>query len=336
MKALRVHGPDDLRLDEIDRPRAGPDDVVVRVAACGICGSDLSYTAVGGLSGPADAPLCLGHEFAGVIEEVGERVRGLRPGQRVAVNPTSQTNMIGAGGPGAFAPFIRVRDVSSEALVHPIPDALPFETAALIEPLAVALHGVNRSGARAGDKVVVLGAGPIGLGIVWWLAQRGVQDVVAVDLSDYRLELARRLGARHALHAGRVDLRAVLGELHGSGSIFGWPCVNTDVFIEASGAPGAIPDVVAMARFHAHLAVVAVHHRPVAVDFQTLLGKEMVVTTSMGYPDEFAQVVDVLGQGRLDVAPLISHRYVFDDVLAAFATARDKQRAAKVMVGFPL
>lgn len=333
--SVAVHGPNDVRIDQIETPVPGPDDIVVRVAACGICGTDLGYARAGGLPvGGNGAPVPLGHEFSGTVEALGSSVSGVMLGQRVVVDPTTPTNYIGSGGPGAFAPLILVRDIASQPMVYPIPDSLDFETAALVEPLSVALHGVYRSGAKAGEKVVVFGAGPIGLGVVAMLRHKGLTDNIAVDRSNGRLERARALGARVTLNPDDGDIWDVIAAEHGTNELYGMRVVGTDQFIEVSGAPPVIPAVLANARFHAHLTVIAVHHHPVPVDFAMALAKEMRITTAMAYPTEFAEVVDILASGAIDPTALVSHRFDFRDFTEAFATAADTERAAKVLVTF--
>src|SRR5262249_19710723 len=150
----------------------------------------------------------IGHEAAGEVVQVGSAVQGVKVGQRVVINPMQTSTFIGSGGPdGAFTEEVLVGDVQSDTLI-PIPDDLPYEVAALTEPLAVALHGVNRMQVKPGDKVVVFGCGPIGLGMVLWLVDRGVKDVVAVDLAPERLERAQALGAKAVINAGTEDVRA--------------------------------------------------------------------------------------------------------------------------------
>jgi 2-desacetyl-2-hydroxyethyl bacteriochlorophyllide A dehydrogenase len=335
MKAVRVHGPDDVRIDEIATPVPGPNDVVVRVAASGICGSDFTYVATGGVSGPAGEPFGLGHEFAGVVEAVGDAVERVTPGMRVIVNPMGDGNGIGNGAPeGAFAPHLLVRNATLGSSILPIPDDMPFDRAALAEPLSVALHAVNRANPSPDDKIAVFGAGPIGLGILFFLLRRGITDVVAIDMSDDRLARARALGARHTLNPARDDIAEALGAIHGTGTLFGWPVIGSNLFIEASGGAPVIPQIIGMAPFASRLIVVAVHHKPVPVDFQMALGKEMTITTSCAYPNEFPAVIEALADPNFDIAPMVSHRFALDDFMEAFATARDKDRSAKVLITF--
>ena len=333
MKIAMVHGPDDLRLDDITAPEPGVDDVVVRIAACGICGSDLSYVAMGGLGG---GPMPLGHELAGVVERVGSGVRDLAPGEHVVVNPMAAGNNIGNGGrEGGLAPLLLVRNAAAAPAVVPVPSHVPFARAALVEPLAVALHAVKRAAVGPAERVVVLGAGSIGLGMIYWLVRRGVRDVVAVDLSPLRRALALRFGARAALDPTARPLGEALAELHGAGSLFGWPVVQSDVYLDAAGAAALIGEVVTLARAGARLVVVALHQRPVPVDFRMLLAKELTITAAIGYPDEFPEVIEMLATGDDTVDAMISHQVDWDDLPGAFAAARDTARAVKVVVRFP-
>lgn len=333
MKAAIIHGPGDVRLDIVEKPRPGPDDVVVKIAACGICGSDLTYVKFGGVTGPI-GPMPLGHELAGRVEAVGANVPALAPGMRVIVNP--YINQIGNGGPeGGFADYLLVRDVATEpASVLPIPDTVSLEHAALAEPLAVALHTVNRAEPEPGHRVAVFGAGPIGLGVVIGLKRRGVDDIVAIDYSPLRLERARQLGARATINPGDVDPQQALASLHGNSRHFGRQVVNTDTFIDVAGAPKVIPSIIHMCRLAARLVVTAVYSAPVPIDFRMVLAKELTIAAALGYPDEFPEIVDMLARNAVDVDPMISHRFDFSEFPKAFETARDAGASAKVMVTF--
>ena len=289
MKAVRIHGPNDLRIDDIPAPVPGPRDVLVRVAVAGICGTDVAFTKVGGVAGPTTEPFTLGHELAGTIAEVGAEVQGMKAGDRVIVNPMGDGNGIGNGAPwgGAFAPWLLVTNATVGGAIHPIPDELSFERAALAEPLSVATHAVNRSGAGPGDKVVVMGAGPIGLGIVFGLARRGVTNITVVDMADSRLERARALGASTTINPAREDVFEALCRTHGKGDVFGWPVANANLWFEVTGVGAVLQSLVTMAPFHAKLVIVAVHHAEVPINFQIALAKELSFEMSLAYPDEF-------------------------------------------------
>lgn len=334
MRVLNIHGVDDVRLDPVEAPRPGKGDVVIKVKACGVCGSDLSYVKIGGIHRKPGGVTPIGHEAAGEIVVVGSDVKGVSVGQRVVINPMMTPSYIGSGGPeGAFTEELLVRDARVGDSLLPIPDDLPYDVAALTEPLAVALHGVNRSQAKAGDKIVVFGCGPIGLGMVVWLVDRGVTDVVALDLSDERLERAKALGARAVINPARENARARLLELHGSARVFSREAVGTDAYIDAAGAPTILSDVINMAKYQSRLVVTAAYMKPVEINLGTMLTTEMTITTAVGYPDEMPDVIAALPRLRDKVASLISHRYPFARVIDAFAMAGTPQ-SAKVMIEF--
>ncbi len=333
-RVLNIHEVDDARLDEVASPEPGSKDVLVDVKACGICGSDLTYIKIGGIMRPPGGVTPLGHEAAGEITHVGSEVEGVSVGQRVVINPMMTPSMIGSGGPeGAFTEQLLVQDARVGDSLLPIADDLPYEIAALAEPLAVALHGVNRAEVKPGDKVVVFGCGPIGLGMVLWLLDRGIEDVVALDLSEERLQRARGLGAQAALDPSSVDLREELMRLHGTARILNREAVGTDAFIDAAGAPNILSDVIGMAKFQSRLVVTAAYMRPVEIHLGAMLTTEMTITTAMGYPTEMPEVVAALPRLQERAAPLISHRFAFDDMIEALDVARTPA-SAKVMIDF--
>ena len=333
-KVLNIHGVNDVRLDPVEPPRPGDSDVVVKVKACGICGSDLTYIKVGGIHRKPGGVTPIGHEAAGEVIAVGGGVKGVSLGQRVVINPMMTSSYIGSGGPeGAFTEEVLVKDARLGASLLPIPDELPFEVAALAEPMAVGLHGVNRAQAKPGDKVVVFGCGPIGLAMVLWLVDRGVTDVVALDLAPERLARAKALGARAVINPAEEPVRGRLQELHGSARLFSREAVGTDAYIDAAGAPNILADVVGMAKFHSRLVVTAAYMKPVTIDLGAMLTTEMTITTAVGYPSEMPEVVAALPRLTEKARSLISHRYPFDKVIEALGVA-GTPASAKVMIDF--
>ena len=334
MLQAMIHGPGDLRLDPAKTPVAGPADILVRVGACGICGSDLSYVAQGGMPTGGVMPMPLGHEFAGTVEHAGNRVTGIAPGTRVVIDPMNSDN-IGNGGPeGAFTPLLLVRNARRGHNVHEVPADMPFERAALVEPLAVAMHAVNIADPQPHEKVVVYGAGCVGLGVVVALRHRGVREIAVVDLSEERLSRARALGASTTVNASRGETLAKLRAAHGESDVYGIPAVASPVFIEAAGAGPAFEEIVRIAPFGARMVVVSLHKKPAALDLHYVLMKELAIKGSIGYPKEFPEVIRMLSDPALDVSPIVSHRFAFGDFLEAFRTAGDAQRSAKVLVKF--
>jgi (R,R)-butanediol dehydrogenase / meso-butanediol dehydrogenase / diacetyl reductase len=333
MRLLKIHDVGDVRLDDYARPDHGPKDVIVKMKACGICGSDLSYIKMGGIPLPGTVT-ALGHEGAGEILHVGSDVEGLSVGQAVIVNPMNTPSNIGSGGPeGAFTEELLVREARVGDSILPIPEGIPYDVAAMCEPLAVAMHGVNRAEVKAGDKVVVFGCGPIGLGMILWLVDRGITDVVALDLATERRDRALALGARAALDPTQCDLRAELSILHGEVPSFGRIGVGTDAWIDAAGAPNILTDVILMAKFQCRLVITAAYMKPIEFPAGRMLTSEMTITTAVGYPTEFPDVIAAMPRLKDKIASMISHHLPFDRVLEGLAVAATPQ-SAKVMIEF--
>ncbi len=332
MRQVRVHGPGDVRVDEVGTPVPGPRDAVLRVAACGICGTDLSYIEHGGLAGPGPEPMPLGHEIAGVVDWVGPDVGCLAAGDRVVVHPgDDELGRIGNGAPeGGLTAELLVREAARGSRLFPIPDAMPLDIAALTEPLNVGMHAVEQSGAEPGETVAVFGCGPIGLAAIATLRDRGVERVVGIDLSSARRELAIELGAEAALDPATDDVWRELARRHGSTrSMFG-AAPATDVYIEASGSPQVITAFVERSRRDARLSVVALHYEPVPTSFMLVMAKQLTIRGSIEYPSRFEAGLELLA--RRDLSAMITHRVPlerFGDALATLSGSRD---CGKVMV----
>jgi (R,R)-butanediol dehydrogenase/meso-butanediol dehydrogenase/diacetyl reductase len=334
MRVLNIHGVGDVRLDPYVRPQAGPKDVVIKMKSVGICGSDLSYIKFGGMPAVPGGTTALGHEGAGEVMEVGSEVEGITVGQPVIVNPMMTPSNVGSGGPeGAFTEELLVREARLGDSILPIPEGIDYDIAAMCEPLAVAMHGVNRADVKPGDKVVVFGCGPIGLGMILWLVDRGVTDVVALDLAPERRERAMALGARASFDPTKVDLRAELVKLHGEVPSYNRVGVGTDAFIDAAGAPNILTEVIMMAKFHAKLVITAAYMKPLEFPVGRMLTSEMSITTAVGYPTEMPEVIAAMPRLKDKIASIISHRMPFDQVIEGLGVAATPQ-SAKVMIQF--
>ncbi|MFN8625068.1 MAG: zinc-binding dehydrogenase [Candidatus Binatia bacterium] len=344
MKHVVVCGPNDVRVVDTAKPEPGPHDVVIQVAACGVCGSDLHYIGIGGMPLFGAGAMPLGHEVSGVVHAVGERVPDVRVGQRVIVRtPAGPNNAIGSGGPGALAEYLLVRNVTQPAIdfdgrrfetyLYPLPDTWSFQQGALVEPLAVGWHAADQSGAQPGEKVVVLGAGPIGLAAIVALRHRGVNDVIALDLSPVRLALAERVGASAAVNAAHQPWEAVR-ERYGQEMVHGRPALGADAYIDTTGSERVMRDILDQAKFRARVVVVAVYGNDVSLPFMHVMAKELVLKGSMSVGHDFAKVIDMLASGRVDVVPMITHEFDFAHVMDAFAAARQTDTTGKVMVNF--
>jgi threonine dehydrogenase-like Zn-dependent dehydrogenase len=331
MQQVRIHGPGDVRVDDVAEPDPGPRDVVVRVAACGICGSDLSYIAMGGLAGPGDTPMCLGHEMSGIVDWVGREVTTAGVGDRVVVHPGGdEIGRIGNGGPqGGLTPLLLVTDADRGRL-HRVPDDLPLDVAAFAEPLAVGMHAVDQAEVVPGEGVCVFGCGPIGLAAIATLVDRGHERVVAVDLSPTRLDLSRALGVQAAIDPTATDLWDELAELHGAAPFMLGPTPATAAFIEASGADSVIGGIIDNAAPGARLSIVALHYRPIPTSYLMVLMKELTIRGSIEYPPRFDDAIDLLA--RRDLSGLLTHRFPLEQFDHALGILRDSKDCGKVLV----
>jgi len=333
MKIAVLHGAKDLRLDDAPAPVAGESDVVIQVKFAGICGSDLGTYQSGW---PTGEPVPLGHELSGIVAEAGNNVSDFEIGDRVILNP--MFNWVGIGGPeGGFAERLLIRDIVSrpESLIR-IPASVSFESGALVEPLAVSFHAINRADVQPGAKVALFGAGPIGLCLIIALRLKGIDDIIAFDLSAFRRERALALGARAALDPRERPPGDVLKEMHGTDLYAGFlPVAATDVYFEASGAPQVLPEIIDYARSNSDIVVVAIHKKPVSLNIEMMVAKEISLLTAVGYPTEMPDVVAMLDGVAPDLAPLISHRFAAEDFLQAFGTACNPESSAKVLIQYP-
>ncbi|MET7702577.1 zinc-binding dehydrogenase [Streptomyces sp. NPDC005485] len=342
MKSVRTGAVGKVDVVDVERPAPGPKDVLMKVRACGICGTDATFLHMGGMPARGHAggeliPVALGHEPAGEIVEVGAEVTDLKVGDRVVVNPqAAPTGIIGCGGKfGAMSDHLLIENAVVGTSVAVFPETMPFAVAALNEPMAVARHAVNRSRATSTDKVVVFGAGPIGLGATIWLKLRGVQHVVVADVIPERLETALAVGADAVINSATEDITARLTELHGAAAnALGQPRAGTDLYLDAAGAPAVFDATVASAKWGARMVMVAVQKKSGAIDLGGMLRSELTLIASQGYPTEIFEVTPELAEHQERFARLISHRVPFSEVEQAFELVLTPGAAEKVVVTF--
>jgi len=311
--------------------------VLVKMKACGICGSDHMYTTYGGIP-PRQGATPLGHEPAGEIVAVGAEVTGFAVGDHVVMDTMRFTDgLLGSGGAqGGFSDYVVVKDAAAGVQLRVVPSGIPWEVVALNEPMAVARHAVNRLDPSPHDKVAVFGAGPIGLGALLSLKRRGVAHVVVIDIVPNRLEKALAIGADAVINSAEENVIERLVELHGRSTALGVRGLKaaTDGYIDAAGAPAVFQTVVEAAGHGAKLTVVAVHKKPVELDLGALLTTELTISLSMGYPTEIFEVTDDIIENWQKYALIISDRIPFDRVEEAFELAATPGAAEKVVVTF--
>ena len=335
MKAAMVTGPGTAEVVDAPQPEAGPTDVLVRMRACGICGSDAFYITIGGIP-PRQGCTPLGHEPAGEVVEVGADVTDIAVGDHVVVNPMAAPGgIIGNGGAsGALADYLLIEDAVRGVSLEVVPDHIPFEVAALNEPMAVALHGANRCRPKPGDKVVVFGAGPVGLGAVLAFKSLEAGHVVVVDLIAERLDRALQIGADAVINSAEEDVVARLIELHGDGASMMPGKAGTDVYLDAAGAKAVVDTALSAGKKGATLGIVGVHKEPVPVELVNVMSNELTIVGSMGYPDEIFEVTKDLVANWERYALIVSHTVPFADVGEALRLASTPGAADKVVVTF--
>jgi L-iditol 2-dehydrogenase len=335
MRAAIIAGPDKTDIVESPTPEVGANDVLVRIRACGICGSDTFYISIGGLP-PRQGSMPLGHEPAGEVAVVGSNVSGIAVGDRVVINPMAvPDDIIGNGGStGALADYLVIRDAVRGRSLEVIPNHIPFEVAALNEPMAVARHAVNQVAPKPSDRVVVFGAGPIGLGATIALKSLGISHVVVIDIQPARLDKALRVGADAVINSTDQDVVARLIDLHGAGESI-WPDkAGTDVYLDAAGVPAVINTALAAAKRGAKLGIVGVHKEPINVDFMNVMSNELTIIGSMGYPSEIFEVTKDIVAHWEKYAVIVSHTFAFDDLEDALRCASTPGASDKIVITF--
>ncbi|QAY60047.1 theronine dehydrogenase [Microbacterium protaetiae] len=337
MKSVYVTGPGTNGWVDIDTPVTGDHDVLLTVKACGICGSDAFYTQVGGIP-PREGATPLGHEPAAEVAAIGSKVSGIEVGDHVVIDTTAFVDgYLGSGGAqGALSEYVLVKDFEPGKQLKVIPDHIPWHVAALNEPMAVAYHAVNRTQPEPGDKIVIFGAGPIGLGALLGYRRRGAGHIVVVDIISSRLDKALEIGADAVINSAEEDVVARLVELHGDGTsaIVHGTRSGTDVFLDAAGVPSVVQTAAGLAKHGATLGIVAVHKKPVELDFPNLLPTELTIVWSVAYPTEIFEVTDDIIENWEKYALIVSDTLPFDRALDALELAKTPGAADKVVVTF--
>lgn len=314
MKALLLKKYMELELTEMPEPDPGPDDVLVRVRACGICGSDVH--GLDGSTGRRIPPLVMGHEAAGLVAKVGAQVKDFREGDRVTfdstvwcgacfhcrrgeINLCDQCQVLGVSPGdyrrhGAFAEYVAVPG----RIVYRLPEGLSFQHAAMTEAVSVAVHAVGLTPVRLGDTAVVVGSGMIGLLLIQALRRAGCGRVVAVDIDDAKLKLAAALGADIQLNPQRADVPALLRDATGGH--------GADIAVEAVGATEPLATAVKSLRKGGTLTLVGNVSPQVELPLQWVVTRQVSLLGSCASSGEYPVCLDLLARGMIRVEPLIS------------------------------
>lgn len=344
MRALRWHGPRDLRLVDLVEGTLRPGEVRIRVAHCGICGSDLHEYVDGPHAIPVEsphpisgrtAPLTLGHEFSGTVVESADS--GVRVGTRVAVEPEYRCGrcvhcrqghynrclsmgFAGLMGDGAMAESVAVPSY----MIHALPDEVRLDQAAALEPAAVALHSVRMSGLRPGGSCAVFGMGPVGLMTVAMLRLCGAGEIVAVDVNADRLALAGRLGVTCLVDASREDsTSAVLAATAGRGA---------DLSFEVAGTQRTLDTSLACLRKGGELVLVGLMGKA-QVDVFDIVNRELRITSSVGYRDVYPTLIGWTARRLMDPSVIVTRSVTLDRAVPdGFDALLTDKRQVKVLV----
>ena len=316
MKAAVFRGIGQIKVVDVPKPEPDVGEVLIRVGYCGICGSDLEAFH----TGMYEPGLVIGHEFAGMIVRLGAGVMDWHVGDRVVVNDAipcgecsccregrldacQSLTMIGVSHDGAMAEYAKI---TAKGL-HRLPDHVTLRQGALVEPLAVALHGVRRSRLKAGDHAVVMGAGPIGLLTLQCARLAGARTVAVTEVDPTRAALARRLGATQVLDPTQENVSVTLANL---------TCgIGPDVIYVCTGAPAPFRDAVTLVRKGGQIFVLGVCAEPVDMDLMSVALGDLCIEGSLAGRAEFPAAIDLVAQRRIDVESLVSHEIALDEVV---------------------
>ena len=335
MKAAVLEDLNKLIVKEVPDPDLSPDDVIVKVYSCAVCGSDIRIFHHG--NDRVHPPAILGHESSGEIVEVGERVTGFSVGDRVAIGsdvPCGECDVCRAGYgnncrinyamgyqfQGSFAEYVPInRIMLNFGPIHKIPDSMSWDEAALAEPLACVLNAVEFAGIKPGDVVVVMGAGPIGCMIIPVALMCGAAKVIAINRSPGRLDFAKKVGADAVICSSEEEqIERVMEETGGLGA---------DVVFTANPSPQSHPDAIKMARNRGRVNLFGGLPAGTKVELETNLihYKELLVSGAHGsVPRHHKQAIDLIGSGKFDIKEFISHRYALEEISEAFSVAESK------------
>lgn len=337
MKAaiLREAGVFDIK--NVSQPEIEANEVLIKVMACGICGSDLH--AYKGLSPDIRPPIILGHEFSGNVVEKGKNVKNVKIGDRVCVEPLSTCGdcyfckkgeynrclylgLIGCQFNGAFAEYCSI----NEKWLHKLPKNISYEEGAMMEPLAVAVHNIDRYDIKSRGTAVVFGAGTVGNLVMQVLKNKGISKVIVVDLVDWRLDLARKLGADITLNPNNKNVVSEVLNITGG--------IGVDVVFEAAGNNKVLNQAIKIVRKGGEIILIGVYEDPIVkFNIMDIIFTELTLKGSAIYCNDFETAIQLVSQGKVNLKPLISNVLSLDEIGLAFESAIKKvEQTLKILV----
>jgi (R,R)-butanediol dehydrogenase / meso-butanediol dehydrogenase / diacetyl reductase len=348
LKAALWYDAKDIRVEQITEPIVDKDQVKIKVEYCGICGSDLHEYAAGPIFIPVGephpisndkAPIVMGHEYTGEVVEIGANVTDISIGDRVCVEPIyncgkcasclkghynvcEQLGFIGlSGGFGGFSEY----SVLPSKMVHKIPENMTWEQAALVEPTAVAVHAVRQSELRIGDSVAVFGTGPIGLLVIQAAKAAGASQIIAVEVSPERREIAKQLGADVIINPIEVNpVEAIKQITNGLG---------VDIAFEVAGIEVTINTAIESTRSEGNVVNISIWEKPASIPMNNFILTERKMTSIIAYRNIFPQVIQLIANGRIQAAELITKKISLENIVSEGFEALIKNKAQiKILV----
>lgn len=343
MKAAVWHGVKDIRVEEVKLRELRDDEVTVKVAWVGICGSDLHEYVEGPVFIPTEAPdkltgeiapIILGHEFAGVIEKVGKNVTKFKEGDRVVVNPTltfgnkpeivdryDGFSFLGLHGDGAFANYINV----SESTLFNLPDNLTLQDGALVEPTAVAVEAVIDAKVTLGDTVAIFGSGPIGLLTIISARAAGASNIIVSDLVDFRLQKAKEFGATHVINSSKVNPVEAIRGIAPDG---------VDVSFEIAGVATTFRQAIDVTKAGGNMMMVSIFARPIEWNPIQLTNTGVNILSSICYtPTTFRKTIKAMSTGQLRPQGIVTSKIDLDNLVQdGFEVLIKDKTQAKILV----
>ncbi|MBO1199645.1 2,3-butanediol dehydrogenase [Staphylococcus simiae] len=343
MKAAVWYGQKDVRVEDREPKVLQDNEVKVKVSWAGICGTDLHEYLEGPIFISTDkpdpflgqqAPVTLGHEFAGVVDEVGANVTKFKKGDRVVVNPTVSNrekeenidlydgySFIGLGSDGGFAEFTN----APEENVYKLPDQVSDKEGALVEPTAVAVQAIKEGEVLFGDTVAIFGAGPIGLLTIIAAKAAGASKIFVFDLSDERLKKAREVGATHTVNSGEENPNDVIRNNTNAG---------VDVAFEVAGVASTLKDSIEVTRARGTVVIVSIFGHAIEWNPMQLTNSGVKLTSTIAYtPTTFQQTIDLINEGNLNVKDVITDEIDLEDIVQnGFEQLVNDKSQAKILV----
>ncbi|MCM3160781.1 zinc-binding dehydrogenase [Metabacillus litoralis] len=334
MKAGLFKGAKQLEVSEVALPNIGEGEALVKVSFAGICGTDMMIYS--GAHPRATDPLIMGHEFSGVIEEVYSNEKELKVGDRVAINPLNycgecvachnglhhicdNLRYLGIDMDGGFAEYVKTPIEN----LFVLPDSISDENAAILEPLAVAIHTVRRSKLKVGDNVVIFGAGPIGVLIGIIAKKAGAARIIISDISDYRLDVAQSYGF-HTVDARKNDIADISKEITNG--------VGADVVFEVAGNQHTANQMIDAIRTQGEIVVVSVYKKPPEINLAKMHFRELSLTTTRCFSaEDFQKAILMMAEGNIDVSKLISHKLPLDQFEKGFELMLNSTESMKIL-----